>query len=91
MNYLHSINQVFYLLVTTCSVSKENIPKQSKIEESNDLARIKTIAKFISNNLNSVKSDKSTQLANNNSQIKLFSGVKLVPLDLSKYDLKRLG
>ena len=55
------------------------------------IARIKTIAKFISNNLNSVKSDKSTQLANNNFQIKLFSGVKLVPLDLSKYDLKRLG
>ena len=48
MNYL----QVFYLLVSLCSVSKENIPNQSKNEESNDLAKIKTIAKFISNNLN---------------------------------------
>jgi hypothetical protein len=57
MNYLHSINQVFYLLVTTCSVSKENIPNQSKIEwnikNSEKLKEMKKIYRL--NNIEEVK------------------------------------
>jgi len=60
--------------------------------ESDDLDKIKTMAKFITNNFNSVKQDTTEQLdSNNNSKVKFFSGVKIVPLDLSKYDLKRLS